>query len=391
MDWPRVFRWPAPRTVPDDPTVPRGLVLSPLVLLTACVAGAPPEPDALGKVTFDVPAIAQNPRTYTAPRAAAPPALDGRLDDACWQAAPWTADFVDISGPGHPVPRHRTRAKITWDDECLYVAAELEEPDLWATYTERDSIIFHENDIELFVDPDGDTHDYFELEVNVLGTEWDLYLTRPYRDAGTALHHWDARGLRTAVHARGTINAPGDVDDGWSIEIAWPFASFAQGAGTRSPPEAGDRWRVNFSRVQYRLAGIPGGGYTKLLDAESGQPVAEDNWVWSPQGLVAMHYPEMWGVVVFMDAPAPAPYLLPADTVRAALFAVYYGQRRFFEARGRYAGGARELGIANPPKGLSVQVTRSGWEARAPVDPRTELVIRETGRIHQVTREAGRR
>ena len=25
----------------------------------------------------------------------------------------------------------------------------------------------------------------------------------------------------------------------------------------------------------------------------------EDNWVWSPQGLVDMHVPERWGVVQF--------------------------------------------------------------------------------------------
>jgi hypothetical protein len=39
-------------------------------------------------------------------------AIDGRLDDPAWRAAPWTGDFVDIEGAGKPRPRFRTRAKI---------------------------------------------------------------------------------------------------------------------------------------------------------------------------------------------------------------------------------------------------------------------------------------
>jgi len=44
--------------------------------------------------------------------------------------------------------------QMLWDDECLYIAAEMEEPHLWATLTEHDSIIFHDNDFEVFLDPD---------------------------------------------------------------------------------------------------------------------------------------------------------------------------------------------------------------------------------------------
>ena len=55
------------------------------------------------------------------------------------------------------------------------------EPDLWATLKKRDSVIFYDNDFELFIDPDGDTHCYYELEINSHGTEWDLFLDKPYR------------------------------------------------------------------------------------------------------------------------------------------------------------------------------------------------------------------
>jgi hypothetical protein len=224
--------------------------------------------------------------------------VDGRLDPDEWAAAPFTEDFTDIRGPDGPAPRFRTRAKLVWDDRFLYVAAELEEPDLWATYTRRDSVIYHEHDFELFLDPDGDRRLYFELELNALGTEWDLLLTEPYRDDGVALHAYDLPGLRTAVHPGGTVNDPSDRDRGWTLEMALPFAAVAEFAGCDCPPAPGDRWRLNFSRVEWDLV-VEDGGYRKRRDPATGEPLPERNWVWSPQGLVDMHLPERWGFLEF--------------------------------------------------------------------------------------------
>jgi hypothetical protein len=80
------------------------------------------------------------PKGYACYRASAPTKIDGRLDDAAWQAAPWTNDFVEIEGFTRPKPRFRTRVKMPWDDDYFYVAAELEEPHVCATLTEHDSI-----------------------------------------------------------------------------------------------------------------------------------------------------------------------------------------------------------------------------------------------------------
>ncbi len=113
------------------------------------------------------------------------------MDDAAWLDAPWSLDFVDIEGDVKPKPWFRTRVKMLWDDEYFYVGAELEEPHLWATQTAHDSVIFHENDFEVFIDPDGDNHDYYEYEINALGTDWDLRLPKPYRDGGPALNEWE--------------------------------------------------------------------------------------------------------------------------------------------------------------------------------------------------------
>src|SRR6516225_4467067 len=106
------------------------------------------------------------PRGYVCGFASQPPVIDGRLDDPAWEAAPWTEDFLDIEGPSKPKPRFRTRAKMLWDNDNFYIAAELEEPHVMGTVTKHDAIIFADNDFEVFINPNGDNHNYFELELN---------------------------------------------------------------------------------------------------------------------------------------------------------------------------------------------------------------------------------
>lgn len=118
------------------------------------------------------------PLNYVAYKTSEPLVIDGKLNEEDWQNATWTEDFADIEGYHKPKPLHRTRAKILWDDDYLYIGAELEEPHIWATYTEDETVIFHENNFEVFIDPNGDTHNYYELEINALGTKWDLMLVK---------------------------------------------------------------------------------------------------------------------------------------------------------------------------------------------------------------------
>ncbi|HJP82583.1 MAG TPA: carbohydrate-binding family 9-like protein [Fimbriimonadaceae bacterium] len=232
------------------------------------------------------------PLSYTCRYTHSEPEIDGNLEKVVWNIADWTSDFVDIEGDLKPDPRFKTRAKMLWDDKFFYVGAELKEPHLWATLTEHDSVIFQDNDFEVFIDPDGDAARYFEFEINALNTTWDLYLPRAYRDGGSADNSWETYA-KTAVELRGTLNDPSDIDQGWSVEIAFPWECFANG-GMPTPPSPGDVWRVNFSRVQWHLD-IVDGRYRK----RPGLP--EDNWVWSPQGVIDMHQPEHWGFVVFAE------------------------------------------------------------------------------------------
>lgn len=270
------------------------------------------------------------PRKYEAKFAKTAPKLDGKLDDVAWSDARWTDDFTDIQGPKLPAPRYRTRAKMLWDDSYLYIAAELADPHVWGTLTRHDEIVFHDNDFEVFIDPDGDAREYYELEVNALGTIFDLFLHRRYKEGGPAEHGWNAEGLKTAIAVQGTLNDPTDTDRGWTLEWAIPWSAFKPPAWDRpsfgerargaAAPSIGDSWRINFSRVQWqhgfegKRAAKPdqkpiNDSYRQEPPKEGEAPAApkyektagkpEDNWVWTPQWQIDMHDPRWWGFVTF--------------------------------------------------------------------------------------------
>lgn len=221
------------------------------------------------------------PLSYDCNKATTPIRIDGVLDDTAWQNAPWTTDFQDIQGSAKPAPRFKTRVKMLWDADYLYIAAQLEEPDVKASLLQHDSVIFHDNDFEVFIKPLPQTQSYFEFEINALNTGWDLFLDRPYNLHGKADNSWDSTGMKTAVAVQGTLNRSTDTDQGWTIEIAYPWRSFRSRQDVPQP-RVGTEWRINFSRVEWK----------------AGQ-AREDNWVWTPQGMINMHVPEHWGYLRF--------------------------------------------------------------------------------------------
>ncbi len=166
--------------------------------------------------------------------------VDGKLDEEVWRKASFSDLFIDIEGKIKSARLHETQFKMLWDSDYLYVGVWIEEPHIWATYTKRESVIFHENDFEIFIDPNGDTHNYFEIEVNALNTIWDLMLTKPYRDGGRAINSWDVKGMKTAVFLEGTINDPSDVDEYWSVEFALPWSALDEYDLKIENPEMGN-------------------------------------------------------------------------------------------------------------------------------------------------------
>jgi hypothetical protein len=312
----------------------RTTLLAATAIASGLLAATPPQPFSPpgfpppGDATPRKPEFAQ--RQYDCAFATIAPKLDGKLDDDVWSKAEWTEDFLDIEGPARPAPRYRTRAKMLWDAEYFYIAADIRDPHVWGTLTKHDEIVFHDNDFEVFIDPNGDAREYYELEVNALGTVFDLFLYRRYKEDGPAEHGWNAAGLKTFVHVDGTLNDPTDTDKGWTLEWAIPWSAFKPpnwdkpGFGEKergaAAPKDGEEWRLNFSRVQwlhnfegktapkppekpindsYRQEPPAPGSVPALPKYEKTAGKPEDNWVWTPQWQIDMHDPRWWGRVKF--------------------------------------------------------------------------------------------
>ncbi|HEY8597963.1 MAG TPA: carbohydrate-binding family 9-like protein [Thermomicrobiales bacterium] len=250
---------------------------------------------------------------YTCYRVREPLPLDGRLEAAAWQQAPQSPRFVDVVS-GRP-GLYDTRAAALWDDEALYIGFWLEEPFVTAELTERDSLIFYENDIEVFIDG-GDC--YYEFEMNALGTIYEVFLIwqdayrrgskfdipefdllgRPAlsfggnfdrvgqsmwwgahpRKARWAFPDWDFPGVRAAVFIDGKLNDPTTVDRGWRVELAFPWSGMGLLADGRAlPPRDGDIWRLLFARYE-KLHLLGNDLYT--------------GWAWNRIGSIDNHAPE---------------------------------------------------------------------------------------------------
>jgi hypothetical protein len=249
--------------------------------------------------------------------------IDGNLEKSAWQYAPKSPRFVDmISGaPGF----FDTRAAALWDEKALYVAFWVEEPFVNARLTRRDSTIFQENDVEVFIDG-GDC--YYEFEINALNTvyevlfiwkdayhkfdpcEFNVHTRQAYtfggnhdRDAATfwrgthsrglrwAFTDWDFPGIKTGVQVQGTLNDNSDTDKGWTVEIAFPWSGMGLLSGGRSlPPKEGDTWKIFFGR------------FGKLPVGNSFVPNAMS---WNKTGDYDNHLPELFTPVMFSTRTYP--------------------------------------------------------------------------------------
>jgi hypothetical protein len=259
---------------------------------------------------------------YTCYRTRAPIVIDGRLADPAWQQAPRSPRFVDMV-TGDPA-FFDTRAAALWDDQYLYIGFWLEEPFVEAQLKERDSLIFLENDVEVFIDG-GDC--YYEFEINALGTIYEVFFiwqdaytrgskfdvpefdllgrkalsfggnydrtgehfwwgTHP-RKARWAFVDWDMPGLRSAVHVDGVINERAVIDKGWTVELAFPWAGMGWLADGRPlPPQDGDVWSLFFGRFE-------------KLEVAGARPEPQPAWCWNKHGTLDTHMPERFTRVHF--------------------------------------------------------------------------------------------
>ncbi len=303
------------------------------------------------KNIFSVPKIDLEPQTYVIYRTNQPLKIDGKLNEAAWKKAPWTNYFGCIVNGFQDTKKYQqTRVKLLWNKKYLYIGAELKEKNIWAKMTKRDAPLYQENAFEIFIDPDEDTQHYLEFGINALGTIYDLLLPKPYRDGGHAISAYNILDLKSAVSIDGTINNPADTDTEWTLEIALPIKVLDELnlLGNQTPPKPGDQWRVQFARAERQLA-VSGDEYEPKKDSQTGKPLPSIYTSWAPQGLINLHYPEMWGFVQFSDTVAGQDTVgfnrHQNEEIKWALRKVYYRQKQYYLNHNSYTADRSKLGI----------------------------------------------
>lgn len=217
--------------------------------------------------------------TYKIRRAASPIAIDGRLDEPAWKSAESVRDFqFPWWNQGK---KEQTVAKMLWDDKYLYVSYRCEDAHIWADHTERDSEVWKDDCVEVFTAPNPDQpDDYFNIEMNVRGAFLDQH--HPDGPGKDVAREWNSSGIKIAIAVDGTLNDDSDVDRSWILEVAIPFANFAEVA-KRTPPAPGDVWHLSLNRL---------GGKTNPQFSQSSPSKTEE-----PQ----FHAPKYFGRVIFVD------------------------------------------------------------------------------------------
>ena len=178
---------------------------------------------------------------YEVKRTSAPPAIDGKLDEPAWAAAPAvTLQFLWESQTG---AKQMTRARLLWDAQALYVGFDADDVDITAQFQQRDDPTYRDDAVEIFINPNPQQEVvYYGFEMNARGVLYD-YLNYNSR---TLFKRFDATGMKIATSLRGSLNVRSDTDSGWSLEAAIPWPNFEE--LSRRPPVAGAVWKVNFNR-----------------------------------------------------------------------------------------------------------------------------------------------
>jgi glucose/arabinose dehydrogenase len=188
--------------------------------------------------------------------AAQPPVLDGKLDDPVWKDAQVVESFhsrwldPEQKDPRLQKPPTRTVARLLWDRQYLYFAAEMEDADVYATETTQDGAIWTNDVFELFFKPSAQHTGYYEFEINAANAKLDMFL--PSRGAGGYARFAKDRPfhIESAVRVRGTLNDWSDKDEGWTVEGRIPWSDFLATGGTPTP---GEVWLHALCRYDYSV------------------------------------------------------------------------------------------------------------------------------------------
>jgi hypothetical protein len=286
------------------------------------------------------------PEEYFCNTAAATPVIDGIVKGEEWDNINWSSVFVSMVNEESVNELFATQFKLSYQNDSIYIAAQLNETHIWAIHEECTSPHQKDNFLEIFIDSDNDEFDYMCIKVNALG-----YVCGEYRtiESNKPLHYFSLKDtlIRSAVFVNGTLNDPGDEDEYWTVELAIPI-NLAIGEDTLLKPAP--LWKFNLLRTRWQYV-IVSGFYKKILDADTGEKYPGDQLIWSPIGSNSIHQPELWGECNFLGIyPQKYQYVntFHIRQIKWELRNVFYAQHLHFQKHGRYAhklAGLKDVGF----------------------------------------------
>ncbi len=184
--------------------------------------------------------IGQQP-VYKVLRARDPIIVDGKMDEASWKNAE-VRSFNYFYRGDKPVEKQKTKFRMLWDDENLYLFYECEDTSLTAREKNFDARPYLDDCAEFFCVPVPDSlYMHFGFEINITKAPYDyIVLWRYYNNRTIFIRSYNPV-YKVEVMYDGTVNNDKDKDKMWQMEFAIPFTAFSD-FNFISRPKAGVRW-----------------------------------------------------------------------------------------------------------------------------------------------------
>lgn len=194
--------------------------------------------------------------------------IDGLLDKEEWKQVEAVKLTETVTGER---PRLDTEVKVLCSSNYLYFSFSCNDDYVKASKTEYNDRLYEEDVVEVFIDDNMDLKTYVEIEVNPLNT---------------VLHYFINNNLSGKIHGFAKIEQKvisavriDEKTQQWCTEIAVPLSEFV--TARNNPPKAGDKWLINFYRIDRGVNGID--EYSSFCNT----------------GKINFHMPEKFGELIF--------------------------------------------------------------------------------------------